>query len=823
MTKTRSVAATANDNSIPGSRIEDGTIADDKVSNSAEISSEKLSFLQKGVGAQSGRSVQGKLQDVVSVKDFGAKGDGVTGDWGSFRAALTYIKSKYDANEPKPALFIPSGLYRIQFGLPIEFPVEIYGEGPQSSILLTEATSSLFYINLTQPTSSADRVEIRDLRIKGKRENLPNQNGILLNNSGAQNWIQIENCVIEQLGGHGFVATSGVSVSIRIHRTSIYFCRRDAIRLDSGAFTDTRITRCVLRYSRSGLTIGAGANNVYSLWVSDCLIENNTKGAGPLASETANPSAGILNFGTLQRAWIKDCYFEGQLYPILHRGSLFQNIHVDGCYFDPSISQDHGGVSTDVLFIRRPVTLAGSNAQTITITNCSSSNYMVKPSFIGDTQWRTYEVVQTLTGEGFSGSTTLIVSSISNFYPGALISISGLTGYYTVDSVRWAPSGAGPFEVILTTALASNVLPGTTVSLHRGDRHPAWLIAAQSYAENNYGKGPSGTYENPYYLPSNGGGSSSSSYSREPGGTQASYDAKLPERAVIRANNFYSVLCRAGIFSAIRSDASGFYTGVYSSQYSSARSSCASVLSSFNSLSNHDSTLVLSSQAVASASSFKVTGGYGGSPTSGPRSAANRTWEIDSVAGNLTLAGAVTPGATFSDFAEYFENATRGIIKLGTIVTLDGHQVRKALPGEEILGVVSATAAVAAGDTPFSWAQKYMTGEFGEPVYEEIPLESWRPDEGQTEADRPTVKIRKLNSDYDPTLENVPRSERPEEWTCVGLVGQVFVRVDEQVASGDYVTEIGSKAAEKTRLKCMEITAQFKAKSGYAVAKCLLV
>ena len=74
-------------NAVAG-QIPAGTITDLQVNAAANINATKLSFTQVGTGATA-RTVDSKLKDVVSVKDFGAVGDGVTNDAAAVAAANT--------------------------------------------------------------------------------------------------------------------------------------------------------------------------------------------------------------------------------------------------------------------------------------------------------------------------------------------------------------------------------------------------------------------------------------------------------------------------------------------------------------------------------------------------------------------------------------------------------------------------------------------------------------------------------------------------------------------------------------------------------------
>lgn len=84
-----------------------------------------------------------------------------------------------------------------------------------------------------------------------------------------------------------------------------------------------------------------------------------------------------------------------------------------------------------------------------------------------------------------------------------------------------------------------------------------------------------------------------------------------------------------------------------------------------------------------------------------------------------------------------------------------------------------------------------------------------------------TIKVRRSNPALDPTRENVTRSDRPEEWTKVGITGQVYVDVGENVSPDDYVGADGNRSDTATNLRCMRITTPYDTATGYAVAVCL--
>ena len=90
--------------------------------------SEQVTFLQTGTGATA-RTVDAKLKDTISVKDFGAIGDGVTDDTAAIQAAVTAV------GIAGGCVLIPTGTYKITSAINIPQVVAIKGQCAERSII----------------------------------------------------------------------------------------------------------------------------------------------------------------------------------------------------------------------------------------------------------------------------------------------------------------------------------------------------------------------------------------------------------------------------------------------------------------------------------------------------------------------------------------------------------------------------------------------------------------------------------------------------------------------------------------------------------------
>ena len=142
---------------VTSTKIADGAIVNADVNASAGIVASKLAFTQSGTGATV-RTVDSKLKDVVSVKDFGAVGDGVADDTAAIQAA---INASFH-------IYFPPGTYLVSgAGLSItgKDGVRLEGASTTSSIITYSGTGRCIYVEATENSLTKGRFIVENLRL----------------------------------------------------------------------------------------------------------------------------------------------------------------------------------------------------------------------------------------------------------------------------------------------------------------------------------------------------------------------------------------------------------------------------------------------------------------------------------------------------------------------------------------------------------------------------------------------------------------------------------------------------------------------------------
>ena len=206
------------------------SVNDAAVAPAAGIQATKLAFTQSGTGATA-RTVDSKLKDVVSVKDFGAVGDGVTDDTAAIQAAI---------NTSQKAI-VPPGTYKVTTSLVIVAsrhlhletgatitkvtgttePVvrvcgnyaQLTGEGWASRITTTDVSGNAAdptkegIVNVG-PTSLTSPVNINWARVSGLRITGSNDRRNLYISSGGSNTTIDSDIGVKMVNGDAFMAGS---------------------------------------------------------------------------------------------------------------------------------------------------------------------------------------------------------------------------------------------------------------------------------------------------------------------------------------------------------------------------------------------------------------------------------------------------------------------------------------------------------------------------------------------------------------------------------------------------------------------------------------
>jgi len=241
--------------------------------------SEQVTFLAAGSGATQ-RTALDKLRDVVSVKDFGAAGDGTADDTAEIQAALDAV----------PAIggcvYFPAGTYVVSAPLVVDSNTVLVGDGMYVSKL--SATTAFTSSQAMVYANAENNITIEDLGFFGNTNGtLGAGTGIHLKN-GTRNQVRscyventtqagiryeeqntgiIESCVLQACGRTGYTDNHGVMVysdaasaiqtySIKVLSNTI------ATSFRKGITTFSNLSLYDLLISGNTVT-GSGLGNIY--------------------------------------------------------------------------------------------------------------------------------------------------------------------------------------------------------------------------------------------------------------------------------------------------------------------------------------------------------------------------------------------------------------------------------------------------------------------------------------------------------------------------------------------------------------------------------
>jgi len=243
---------------------------------SEPIGSASVNYLPSGTGAIA-TNVQAKLREIVSVKDFGAIGDGVNDDTAAIQAALDYISNLTNLAVPLEsttyagAVYFPPGAYKVSSTLSVYDRTTLYGDGDRLVYIDGATISAAPVIKSSRYGSGSVNqfIDIKDLTIYGDSSGGSNDGIQFAVFGGNIEGVQVKNCGVGiYIGSTG---NSNTLVETHVNNCKIHECTNGIRGAASAKATDIKVSNstinacsnaCILSESSGGWQVWG--NNFYN-------------------------------------------------------------------------------------------------------------------------------------------------------------------------------------------------------------------------------------------------------------------------------------------------------------------------------------------------------------------------------------------------------------------------------------------------------------------------------------------------------------------------------------------------------------------------------
>lgn len=320
---------------ISRSQLAEGMQADVQVFSNKTIAlaNNTVNYTQGGTSAVT-RTVQSRLQDFVSVKDFGAVGDGATNDTAAIQAAINYAQSR------DGGLLVPTGIYNhtgvtVAPNKSLNMIGEAYdntvGGSVGGSVLYNSNTSGGHAITIdnTPFTGNFDKqLRFTNLTVRG---NAASGDGFNVD----QCMVFLENVWVHLHGGHGYRAVRCYSsafrqVSFSNNAQSGFSANRalNAVNFDHCLFNGNAGSD---GFSGCSLSGASGADRHFAVTFTSCDFTGNgsTLSSGNAYGLLLQHASGVNVIGCYgENNYTYNLYADSTVYGLNVFGGFWQDKHV---------------------------------------------------------------------------------------------------------------------------------------------------------------------------------------------------------------------------------------------------------------------------------------------------------------------------------------------------------------------------------------------------------------------------------------------------------------------------------------------------------------